>query len=160
MYTRVTCVSAALTILREYERIKDSNVAAIWVVPAFTISAAIIILLDLLHKPAPDETTTRRRDMIHSVISGLETETSNVMARRGVKLLKVLLKREREMREVQLSPVHNPDCNFEQEEIFGQSALFQSDVEGEAVPSIEYGALESWFGGSVPYFSSGDVDPP
>lgn len=161
-YTRVTCVSAALTILREYDRIKHSNVASVWVVPAFTISAAIIIMLDLLHKSVTDETTLARRGMVQSVVTNLEQDKHNVMAMRGSKLLRALLNREIEMREAQVSPQDDFHCSFDNE-IFGPPPQFAPNIPGDGEDGslpFQYGAFESWFEGSVPYFSSTSMDLP
>ena len=158
-YTRVTCVSAALTILREYERIKHSDVASIWVVPAFTISAAIIIMLDLLHRPVPDETTASRKEIIQNVIAGLELDTSNVMAMRGAKLLRALLKRESDMRQAQTVPESESSHSLEHE-MFGPPPQLASNIGGEGSLFMDYGGFESWFEGSVPYFSSAELDLP
>ncbi|KAJ9646183.1 hypothetical protein H2204_000846 [Knufia peltigerae] len=161
-YTRVTCVSAALTILREYDRIKHSNVASVWVVPAFTISAAIIIMLDLLHKSVTDETTLARRGMVQSVVTNLEQDKHNVMSMRGSKLLRALLNREIEMREAQVSPQDDFHCSFDNE-IFGPPPQFAPNIPGDGEDGslpFQYGAFESWFEGSVPYFSSTSMDLP
>ncbi|KAJ9142975.1 Fungal transcriptional regulatory protein, N-terminal [Pleurostoma richardsiae] len=65
-YTRTTCLSASLTILREYERIGSSAVADIWVVPAFTISAAIIVALDLLYRAEATAESRRNRELVQA----------------------------------------------------------------------------------------------
>lgn len=158
-YTRVTCVSAALTILREYERIKDSNVAAIWVVPAFTIGASIIIMLDLLHTPFLNTAISGRREMIQEVVESLENDRHNVMAMRGVKLLRALLSKERDMREAQSAPGQTSNSNFGQEDLFGPP-LPGPNRQVEHGSVMDYVGFEAWFEESVPYFSSNDLDLP
>lgn len=157
-YTRVTCVSAALTIVREYERIKDGDVAAIWVVPAFTISAAIVIMLDLLHTPIPDETTLSRRRMIQGVTASLERDRANIMAMRGVKLLRALMNREIEIREAQPDTAQSTNGHMDYEDMFGPPPPLGSLLKGQDGVPLDYGGFEALFEGCVPYFSSGDLD--
>ncbi|KAI1486023.1 hypothetical protein F5X96DRAFT_657110 [Biscogniauxia mediterranea] len=96
-YTRTTCLSASLTILQEYLRIK-SSAANVWVVPAFTISAAIIVALDLLFTAEPTSQTEKNRRLVSQTISGLSSTKQHKMAVRGASILTALLEEEQERR--------------------------------------------------------------
>ncbi|KAH9214757.1 hypothetical protein DL95DRAFT_461823 [Leptodontidium sp. 2 PMI_412] len=98
-YTKMTCISAATTILREHSRVKEMDVAAIWIVPAFTIAARIIMMLDLLHKPKSDSDIPNCRQVVQTAIEGLPMDTNNRMDARGAMILVALLKEEAEGRD-------------------------------------------------------------
>ncbi|KAI5917494.1 hypothetical protein F4810DRAFT_44045 [Camillea tinctor] len=96
-YTRTTCLSASLTILKEYQRLSPSA-SNIWIVPAFTISAAIIVALDLLYTPEPTAQAEKNRLLVSQTISSLSSTKQHKMAVRGASILTALLGEEQERR--------------------------------------------------------------
>ena len=157
----MTCISAATTILREHSRVKEMDVAAIWIAPAFTIAAGIIMMLDLLHKPKSDSDMPNCRQMVQTAIEGLSMDTDNRMDARGAMILVALLKEEAEGRD-QHSSGHGdfrstsmPDI-LEQDQIHGHSYLKDSGSSLSHV-SINYDELEAWIEYSMPCHSSTDA---
>lgn len=152
-YTRITCLSAALTILKEYERIASTDVASIWVVPAFTISAAIIVVLDLLHKVNLEDADHERRRLVQAAVEFLDRDHNNFMAIRGVKLVRMLLERELELRKRSspssraLSEVHNATDVVSDPNVIGT---------GQNEPAAA--EMEAWFTDSIPYFAGTGYD--
>lgn len=154
-YTRITCLSAALTILKEYEKIKSSDVTSIWVVPAFTVGAAIVVMLDLLHKSELDASDQARRELVEDTVAGLEDDRHNFMAMRGVKLIRALLKEERRLRAAQ---VHQYRCHGE----FRSGSQRPSQHELHELNEADASAVEveAWFEGNIPYYSSSALELP
>ena len=152
-YTRVTCLSAALTILKEYDRIKSSDVATIWVVPAFTFSGAIVVMLDLLHKVEVETADESRRDLVIAAVLGLEADVSNVMAARGAKLLRALLNREQKLRSPQ-QQASQAQLNADT----GQRTALQQQFPGLIGSEVPPDEMESWFAGNSPYYHGAALD--
>lgn len=56
-YTRTTCVAAAITILREHDKIVLEDDVSIWTHSAFCVTAIIVLCLEMLYwRHAADET--------------------------------------------------------------------------------------------------------
>jgi hypothetical protein len=135
--------------LKEYERVKATDIAALWVVPAFTISASIIVMLDLLHKIEMETCDHDRRMLVLGAVSGLEEDQNNFMATRGVKVLRTLLKRERELRATQ-----SKSAQAIQTMPIGTMPDERND-NYEAYPveqTVEN--MEAWYADSMAYFSN------
>ncbi|KAI1370208.1 hypothetical protein F4677DRAFT_458029 [Hypoxylon crocopeplum] len=107
-YTRTTCLSASITILREFERVQGTPVENIWIVPAFTISAAIIVALDLLYTVKRTPETDRNRDLLRVAMNGLSRTKQNKMAIRGASILTALLEEEQERRQLGIKAAESP----------------------------------------------------
>ena len=154
-YTRVTCLSAALTILKEYERIKDTDVSSIWVVPAFTISGAIVVMLDLLHKTDLDIADLSRKDLVLSALAGLEQDHGNYMAERGVRLLRALLRKEEVFRASQQTTLQ------QQREARNDSAIWSNPCSADFVDDFATEGIEAWFSGNnIPSFPNARSENP
>ena len=140
---------AALTILKEYERVKGTDVAALWVVPAFTISAAIIVMLDLLHKLETETCDHDRRALVLEAVSGLERDQNNFMATRGVKLLQTLLRREHELRVAQRQAAQTTQP-LPIDIVPGEGgSLYEPYPVEQTVEN-----MEAWYADSMAYFSN------
>jgi hypothetical protein len=91
-YTRNTCVSAAITILREHQRIADSDSVSIWTHSAFCVTAAMVLGLELLY-PQKDgaDKVDRYLELVIAAKERLESRQGDVMADRGVRLIDTIL---------------------------------------------------------------------
>ncbi|KAF9891600.1 hypothetical protein FE257_003611 [Aspergillus nanangensis] len=93
--TRRTCVAAARTIIKEQKEAIDDGGPVLWIHQAFSVTASIILCLDLFHRTVSDPETTYHRQLIQDGLQILLHSESNMIARRGVHLLEALLSRER-----------------------------------------------------------------
>ncbi|KAH7028931.1 uncharacterized protein B0I36DRAFT_384554 [Microdochium trichocladiopsis] len=99
--TRQTCVRAATTILREFLRVRNTNFVKLWVIPTFTVSAAVVIYLELLCRKKRGELNTMQGQteseqyhhlrLLQDAISGLRELDYDENARRGVGMLEHLV---------------------------------------------------------------------
>lgn len=94
MYTRTTCVSAAITILRELEVMDEREHIPLWTHAAYSINAAIILCLQIQHSPRHDENRERYRRMILTAQARLQRMKSDEMSIRGSRIIHSLLARE------------------------------------------------------------------
>ncbi|KAL5601113.1 hypothetical protein BROUX41_005927 [Berkeleyomyces rouxiae] len=88
--TRRTCVSSALTILNEFRRVKNKDVVRLWIIPTFTVSAAIVIGLDISYRIKNNEAYEAKHfDLLIETIDALKTTLvdCDVTVRQGVGLL-------------------------------------------------------------------------
>ncbi len=155
-YTRMTCISAAATILREYARVKEMDVAAIWIVPAFTIAAAMILMLDLLHKLISDPDIDTYRKMVEIAVEGLSLDIENRMAVRGAKILQALLNEEAE-RHVPPSRQYDSDRKATADASSTDSEITEDEnLSPDSQMAVNYNELEAWFDECVP--CSGNTD--
>jgi hypothetical protein len=92
-YTRNTCVSAAITILRQHQQIADADEISIWTHSAFCITAAMVIGLELVY-PRKDHAQKLNDywDLITSAKERLNNRQGDVMANRGARLIDTILK--------------------------------------------------------------------
>lgn len=95
LFTRQTCVSAAMTILREHEElaVAGQECPPIWVHSAFCVTAVVVICLELLYCHA--SMAQQRKDQYVHLIRGararLIASKYDTMARRGVYLVDAML---------------------------------------------------------------------
>ncbi|KIW18946.1 hypothetical protein PV08_03235 [Exophiala spinifera] len=89
--TRLTCLAAAKTILNEAKQTKDLDGPIIWVDKAFCIVAAIVLCLDLFHRPASDPVFDTHKELVSECIEYLRKFGGGVIAVRGANLLAALL---------------------------------------------------------------------
>ncbi|OOF99347.1 hypothetical protein ASPCADRAFT_137709 [Aspergillus carbonarius ITEM 5010] len=94
--TRRTCVAAARTIIKEQKEAIHDEGPVLWIHQAFSVAASIILCLDLFHRAHTDPETTYHRQLVNDGLEILSHSESNMIARRGVHLLEVLLARERD----------------------------------------------------------------
>ncbi|KAL1893693.1 hypothetical protein Cpir12675_003993 [Ceratocystis pirilliformis] len=93
-FTRRTCVSAALTILNEFHRVKNNDVVRLWIIPTFTVSAAIVIGLDISYRMKNKEAyEAKHLELLNTTIEALRMTLMDydVTVRQGVTLLENLL---------------------------------------------------------------------
>ncbi|KAL4954374.1 hypothetical protein BDW69DRAFT_183593 [Aspergillus filifer] len=92
--TRRTCVAAARTIIKEQKEARKDGGPVLWIQQAFGVTASIILCLDVFHRPRNDGEATYHRQLINDGLEMLADGPSNMIAARGVHLLKALLARE------------------------------------------------------------------
>jgi hypothetical protein len=112
IHTRQTCISAAITILREHEKITNTDSISIWTHSAFCVTAAIVICLELLYRHTNtygDARTSHYRELISGARERLARRRGDVMADRGVKLIDTMLHEEDNASRL---PGHRPTINF------------------------------------------------
>ncbi|KAB2572381.1 putative transcription factor lepB [Lasiodiplodia theobromae] len=105
-HTRSTCVAAAITILREHEKIVLEDDVSIWTHSAFCVTAIIVLCLEMLycrhaahetdastHRPEPDAATKERlyEELVRSAKDRLAGRQDDVLAERGVRLADLIL---------------------------------------------------------------------
>lgn len=98
LFTRQTCVSAAMTILREHEEISMAGPECppLWAHSAFCVAAIVVICLELLYCHA-SMTPVRRNHylaLIRAARARLSVSNHDTMARRGVYLVDAMLNEE------------------------------------------------------------------
>ncbi|KAJ5120514.1 Monooxygenase FAD-binding [Penicillium bovifimosum] len=88
IYTRRTCVAAAMTILREHEVIVSEEDVSIWTHTAFAITAAVILCFEVnaIAEDQPDVAQSHR-DAIVAARLRLDARINDVLAQRGVALI-------------------------------------------------------------------------
>ncbi|KAI7262851.1 hypothetical protein KC345_g9324 [Hortaea werneckii] len=97
LFTRNTCVSAAMTILREHGELSasGSECFSIWVHSAFCVTATVVLCLNILHAekqvPPSLRSIEQQLDLVMSARARLENQRCDTMARRGVHLIDAML---------------------------------------------------------------------
>lgn len=95
LFTKTTCISAAMTILREHEQIASagSDCPPIWVHSAFCVTAIVVICLNILycHASMAQDTKEHYQTLIMKARTRLSRYSNNTMARRGVFLVDAML---------------------------------------------------------------------
>ncbi|QQK44268.1 Fungal transcriptional regulatory protein, N-terminal [Penicillium digitatum] len=88
VYSRRTCVAAAMTILREHEVIVREGDVSIWTHTAFAITAAVIMCFEV-NATAENQATIAQshKDAIVAARTRLADRTNDVLAQRGVALI-------------------------------------------------------------------------
>lgn len=98
--TRVTCIAAAMTILREHEYATSENqdTLSIWTQSAFCGTAAIVLGLELLYRRAhTDDQSSRYRHLLKKAAERLRRRRVDILATRLAQLIDVLLAAEEEI---------------------------------------------------------------
>lgn len=93
LFTAKTCVSAAMTILREHKSLSDSTSKCIpiWSHSAFCITAVVVLCLDMLHGWISRQNHEHQRSLVTQARARLSTHVTDTMARRGVHLIDAML---------------------------------------------------------------------
>ncbi|KAJ5479297.1 hypothetical protein N7530_004806 [Penicillium desertorum] len=88
IYSRRTCVAAAMTILREHEVIVREGDISIWTHTAFAITAAVIMCFEV-NATAENQVAIAQshKDAIVAARTRLADRTNDVLAQRGVALI-------------------------------------------------------------------------
>jgi len=89
--TRVTCTAAAKTILNEAKQTKNVNGPIIWIDKAYCVAAAIILCLDIFHRPESDPELATHKNLVLECIEQLRKFESSVIAVQGANLLTEIL---------------------------------------------------------------------
>ncbi|KAL3421608.1 serine carboxypeptidase [Phlyctema vagabunda] len=112
-YTRRTCVSAAMTILREHQHITESDQISIWTHTAFCVTGAMVLGLELLYSQEEEqdqdgaitERMSRYRSLLIAAQKRLDDRQGDIMAQRGARLIDTILE------EVHKIQSHARSCN-------------------------------------------------
>ncbi|KAI6797360.1 hypothetical protein KC363_g6662 [Hortaea werneckii] len=97
LFTRNTCVSAAMTILREHDELSRSGSGcfSIWVHSAFCVTATVVLCFNILHAdrqiPPSLRSIEQQLELVMSARARLESQRCDVMARRGVHIINAML---------------------------------------------------------------------
>lgn len=97
-FTRTTCVSAAITILRELELIDQRGCLPVWTHAAYCINSAIILCLHVQNSSPSDTKCAKYRDMIVNAQARLRRQKSDDMSMRGLKIIEALFNHEQTSR--------------------------------------------------------------
>ncbi|KAF3388653.1 hypothetical protein F1880_003403 [Penicillium rolfsii] len=89
--TRITCLAASKTILKEAKRTQGLEGPLIWIDKAFCVAAGIILCLDIFHRSESDFEFQTHRSLVISCISLLQKFDNSVVAVRGAVLLSALI---------------------------------------------------------------------
>ena len=90
-FTRKTCLAASKTITKEYKAVIHDNGPILWIHQAFSVAAAVILVLDILHRGRMESEFEEHKKLVYDVVDILSTNDS-MIASRGTKLLSALLK--------------------------------------------------------------------
>ncbi|KAM0322269.1 hypothetical protein ACHAQA_009558 [Verticillium albo-atrum] len=90
-FTRRTCLAASKTIIKEYKCAVVENGPVLWIHQAFSVAAAIILILDVLHRGPAQREWAEHRALAENVVSILASCQNSMIASRGVSLLSALL---------------------------------------------------------------------
>ncbi|EFQ25720.1 uncharacterized protein GLRG_00864 [Colletotrichum graminicola M1.001] len=90
-FTRLTCLAASKTIIKEYNFVSQEDGPVLWVHQAFAVAASIILLLDVLHRAPGEAEHVEHRQLAESVIGILKSYGNSTIAARGIKLLQALI---------------------------------------------------------------------
>jgi hypothetical protein len=96
LFTRRTCVSAAMTILREHELAdQDEECMPLWVHSAFAVTAVVVLCLNMTFADGnvvqSSYNLESQRQLIQKARDRLTRQKADSLARRGVYLIDVLL---------------------------------------------------------------------
>jgi hypothetical protein len=96
LFTRRTCVSAAMTILREHELVdQDDQCWPLWVHSAFAVTAVVVLCLNIIYVDGDVVQSNcdleTQRHLVQKTRDRLATQNADSLARRGVYLIDVLL---------------------------------------------------------------------
>jgi hypothetical protein len=99
LFTRNTCVSAAMTILREHQSITDSSPSCvpIWCHSAFCVTAVVVLCLNMLHGGLSRQSCEHQTSLVAQARVRLSAHTNDTMAKRGVHLIDAMLEGNSEM---------------------------------------------------------------
>jgi hypothetical protein len=91
-YTRRTCISAAMTILRELKGLTDNGDVFLWTHSAFCVTAALILSFEIAHyRVEQEESCSVYSNAVEEALQFLASREQDVMAQRGVFLIKAIL---------------------------------------------------------------------
>ncbi|KAJ4290355.1 hypothetical protein N0V90_010571 [Kalmusia sp. IMI 367209] len=89
-FTRRTCLAASKTIIKEYKAVLEEDSPILWIYQAFSTAAAIILVLDVLHRNPSSTEYAEHKSLVEDVV-GILSGADSMIAIRGTKLLSSLL---------------------------------------------------------------------
>ena len=90
-FTRQTCLAASKTIITEYHFVSEEEGPVLWIHQAFSVAAAIILMLDVMHREEGDPEIAEHVVLVEDALRTLRTCRNSMIAVRGVRLLGALL---------------------------------------------------------------------
>ncbi|EED21407.1 conserved hypothetical protein [Talaromyces stipitatus ATCC 10500] len=111
-FTRKTCIAASKTIIRVQKQVAKDNGPDLWIYHAFSVAASIILCLDLRFRAPSDSEYGEHRKLVYDIIEILSQSETSMIAKRGVKILKLLLQLEQENRRSGRSNPHEGKTNY------------------------------------------------
>jgi hypothetical protein len=90
-FTRRTCLAASKTIIKEYKLAIDDEEPVLWIHQAFSVAAAIILILDAIHRSPTESEYREHKQLAEHTVEILRQCENSMIATRGVKLLSALL---------------------------------------------------------------------
>ncbi len=82
----MTCIAAAKTILKTQQACAEEDVSVMWLISAFSIGAAMVLILALLYRSNDDE-RENLYVMVHNIVRLLAIREDDRVAQRGVVFL-------------------------------------------------------------------------
>lgn len=81
-----------MTILNEFHRVKNTDVAKLWIIPTFTVGAAIVIYLDWVYSQKTcGIVDPASLSLLQDTIEALKQMNFDFSSRRGVEMLEGLV---------------------------------------------------------------------
>ncbi|KAJ5682138.1 uncharacterized protein N7477_002078 [Penicillium maclennaniae] len=143
-FTRKTCAAASRTIIKEQKEATRDGGPMLWIHQAFSVTASIILCLEIRHQPGPDRQSAEHRQLVEDGIEILTHCESEMIGRRGVFLLRAMLDAEqnksrerRQIAEIRESQSLGVDATHDGMDIAGVIRTFyQRDRASSARPML------------------------
>ncbi|EED13588.1 conserved hypothetical protein [Talaromyces stipitatus ATCC 10500] len=109
--TRRTCVAAARTIIKELKEAKSDGGPILWIhhAPDILMNEQIILCLDMIYSLESSPECDEHRRLVQDGLHMLSVCETNMIAKRGIPLLKAMLANEKRIREKTLHEVEGSD---------------------------------------------------
>ncbi|QGA16062.1 hypothetical protein EYB26_003729 [Talaromyces marneffei] len=111
-FTRKTCIAASKTIIRAQKQIAKDNEPDLWIYHAFSVAASIILSLDLRFRLPSDSEYGEHHALVCDMIVILSESETSMIAKRGVKILQLLLQLEQDNRRQRRLDSHGGMDNY------------------------------------------------
>ena len=89
-FTRRTCLAASKTIIKECKLATDHDQPILWIYPAFSVAAAIVLILDVLHRSPTEREYSEHKQLAKDSLEILRQGQHSMIAMRGIELLSAL----------------------------------------------------------------------
>ncbi|USP82227.1 hypothetical protein yc1106_09501 [Curvularia clavata] len=90
-FTRRTCLAASKTIIKEWKLSMDDDGPSLWIHQAFSVAAAIILILDVMHRCPTEIEYGEHKQLAEDTVKLLQQRQNSMIATRGSELLLALL---------------------------------------------------------------------
>lgn len=90
-FTRRTCLAASKTIIKEWKLSMEDDGPSLWIHQAFSVAAAIILILDVLHRSPTESECGEHKELAEDTVELLQQRQNSMIATRGSELLSALL---------------------------------------------------------------------